>query len=295
MNERGEIDLSEYYAVLASRFDRAAQLYDAIYGPPDGKGHGSALMEWLRQRHQAIISELVPPGGALLDIGCGTGQEALMFAQAGYSVLGIDVSPAMIRQAQTKAAVHGIRRGISFRTLAAGQLDQLDERGPFQGAYASQGTLNTEPSLSNVARNLHALLEPGAPFVATVMSRRCAFELIWKLLHRQPRRTLPRRPGWHETRAGASGVVAVAHFYTPREFAKIFTSYFVVESVQAFPLWLPPVHMHEILTQQPENLARWERWDRRMRRYPGFRAWGDHFLMVLRRRGAGSSPSARQE
>lgn len=283
MGQLDGIDLTEYYATLAQRFDGAAQLYDATYGPPDANGRGSTLMGWLRQRHQDIVSGLVPAGRALLDIGSGTGQEALMFAQAGYSVLGIDVSPGMVRQAQTKAAVYGIRRGISFRRLAAGQLDALDERGPFHGAYASQGTLNTEPNLAGAARGLHALLEPGAPFVATVMSRRCAFERLWNLVHLQPRRTIARQPGWHETRAGAGGVTALARFYSPREFAKIFAPYFAVESVQAFPLWLPPVHMHDILNQQPGSLARWEAWDRRMRGWPGLRAWGDHFLMVLRR------------
>jgi len=290
MDRHSSIDPAEYYATLAQRFDGAAQLYDATYGPPDASGHGSALMGWLRQCHHDIVSERVPPGSALLDIGCGTGQEALMFAQAGYSVLGIDVSPGMVRQAQTKAAVYGIRRGISFRTLAAGQLDQLDERGPFQGAYASQGTLNTEPDLAGTARHLHALLEPGAPFFATVMSRRCAFEMVWNWLHLQPRRSLARPAGWHETRAGSGGVTALARFYSPREFAKIFEPYFAVESVQAFPLWLPPVHMHDILNQQPVRLERWEAWDRRMRAWPGLRAWGDHFLMILRRADSPPSP-----
>ena len=51
MDRHSSIDLAEYYATLAQRFDRAAQLYDATYGPPDASGHGSALMGWLRQRH----------------------------------------------------------------------------------------------------------------------------------------------------------------------------------------------------------------------------------------------------
>ncbi len=51
----------------------------------------------------------------------------------------------MIRQAQTKAAVHGIRRGFGVRAMAAGQLANLDEARAVSGRYASLGTLNTEP------------------------------------------------------------------------------------------------------------------------------------------------------
>jgi hypothetical protein len=52
--------------------------------------------------------------------------------------------------------------------------------------------------------------------------------------------------------------------------------------VRAFPLWLPPVHLHELYRDHPDRFRRSEKWDRRMQSWPGFRAWGDHFLMVLR-------------
>jgi len=264
------------------RFDRAARLYDATYGPADEQGHGNPLLDWLRAEHLSVLRDMLPPGAGVLDLGCGTGEEALALVREGYSVLGIDISPAMIRQAQTKAAVHGIGRGFTCRVLAAGQLACLDERGPFQGAYSSLGTLNTEPDLPGVARALHTLLERGAPFVATVMSRRCLFEIVRGLQRLKPGAALDRSGDWAEGRAGASGVTAPVRFYTPKAFAAPFLPYFAVESVRALPLWLPPVHLYELYRDDPDRYARAKRWDARMRAWPGFRAWGDHFLMVLR-------------
>jgi hypothetical protein len=274
--------IKERYDTLAARFDKAAQLYDAAYGPPTESGSGSPLMGWLRDQHVAVLRGLFPEGGAVIDIGVGTGEEALAMVRAGYSVLGIDISPLMVRQAQTKLAVHGIRRGVSFQVLPAGRLSQLDERGPFQGAYASLGTLNTEPDLPGMAAALHELLEPGAPFVATVMSRRCLFEIWHNLWRFKPGETLKRSPDWQETRAGAGGVIAPVKFYAPDAFAAVFAPHFTVESVRAFPLWLPPVHMQDQYRQHPKRFKRLEKRDRRMNTWPGFRAWGDHFLMVLR-------------
>jgi hypothetical protein len=77
-------------------------------------------------------------------------------------------------------------------------------------------------------------------------------------------------------------VVAPVRFYTPDAFAALFRPYFRVESVRAFPLWLPPVHLHELYRANPLRYRRREAWDRRMSTWPGFRAWGDHFLMILR-------------
>jgi len=282
MSQLAETRRTQQYKTLEARFDRAAKLYDATYGQPDGAGHGNPLLGWLRARHLEVLQAVFPPGALLLEIGSGTGDEALALAEAGYSVLGIDISPVMVRQAQTKAAVHGLTRGVTFRTLAAGRLDQLDERGPFAGAFAGMGVLNTEPDLTAVARGLHCLLEPNAALVATVMSRHCLYEIVYNLLRLKPGRTLRRGKDWQETRAGVGGVEAPVKFYSPGEFARAMAPYFALESVQALPLLLPPVHLHELYRQHPARHARLEALDRRLRAVPGLRGWGDHFLMVLR-------------
>jgi SAM-dependent methyltransferase len=267
------------YKELATRFDGAAKQYDAQYGPESGSRPGSPLVCWLRDEHLALLRTLVQPGAGLLDIGCGTGEEALTLAQEGYAVLGIDISPGMVWQAQAKAASQGVRRGLMFKTLAAGRLIDLDERGPFQAAYASLGTLNTEPDLPGVVEGLHALLEPGAPLVATVMNRHCLYETAAGI---SKERRIKRPAQWTESRAGATSVIAPVKFYSPKEFAAAFKAHFTVESIIAFPLWLPPVHLHDIYRANLERFKALETRERRTRSWPWFRARGDHFLMVLR-------------
>lgn len=285
-----KIDRAPFDALLAERFDQAAATYDINYGPPSGSRPGNRLLTWMRLEHLRLLVDLVPDTAAVLDIGCGTGLEALELAQQGYSVLGIDISPAMVRQAQTKTAAYGIRFGAVFKVLAAGKLNDLDERGPFQGAYASLGTLNTEPDLPAVAAALHELLAPGAVFVATVMSRRCWFEIWHNLRHGSRPETLQRGRDWSPSRAGTGGVTAPVKFYTPNEFAAHFAPHFTVERVLAFPLLLPPVHMSALYSENEAHYKALLDRERRMREWPVLRAWGDHFLMVLRHTG-GEAPA----
>ena len=295
------LDLAAHYKLLQTRFDPVAKTYDMKYGPPSGSRPGNPLVCWLRDEHLAQVRGLVKPGGALLDLGCGTGEEALQLVQDGYSVLGIDVSGGMVWQAQAKAASLGLRRGVIFRALPAGQIGDLDERGPFQGAYASLGTLNTEPDLAGVARGLSALLEPGAPFIVTVMNRRCLFERLRRLRSLGGTTMLDRPAAWTEGRAGATGVTAPVRFYAPGEFAAALAPYFIVESVIAFPLWLPPVHLQELYREREAAYKQMEARERRMRSWPVLRNRGDHFLMVLRRTeaeiaaDAGPQPTNRTE
>ncbi len=47
-------------------------------------------------------------GGPLLDLACGTGRMALRFAELGYQVTGVDITPEMIAWAKQRAANQGL-------------------------------------------------------------------------------------------------------------------------------------------------------------------------------------------
>ena len=55
----------------------------------------------------------VPPGGRVLDVGCGAGRDTLAFAERGHVVIGFDASTEMVRQARERvgslAEIHLMR------------------------------------------------------------------------------------------------------------------------------------------------------------------------------------------
>lgn len=58
-------------------------------------------------------------GGAVLDVGCGTGEHTIHLAGRGYDVLGVDASDAAVEQARANAAT----RGVAARFARADALD----------------------------------------------------------------------------------------------------------------------------------------------------------------------------
>ena len=106
--------------------------------------------------------------GPVLDIGCGTGDNALFFAGEGYEVVGIDAVPAAIQTAKEKAAG---RPGIRFLVLDA--LDLLALNRTF-GTVTDCGFFHT---LSDEARpvyadNLAAVLPHGGKYFMLCFSER---------------------------------------------------------------------------------------------------------------------------
>lgn len=60
----------------------------------------------VHQAWQALLTAYLPSTSvAVLDIGCGTGSLSVLLAQLEHTVTGVDLSPAMIEQAQFKAQV----------------------------------------------------------------------------------------------------------------------------------------------------------------------------------------------
>ncbi|MEJ7794908.1 MAG: class I SAM-dependent methyltransferase [Nocardioides sp.] len=50
-----------------------------------------------------LLDHLPPPPARVADLGCGTGTLALLLAEEGYAVDGVDFSPEMVRRARDKA------------------------------------------------------------------------------------------------------------------------------------------------------------------------------------------------
>jgi SAM-dependent methyltransferase len=84
--------------------------WDAVYRsadlPWDTGSPDPHLVEFIRSHG--------PVSGKALEVGCGTGTNCLWLGNRGYEVLGIDISPTAIRQAESKAA--GVAR-VRFACL----------------------------------------------------------------------------------------------------------------------------------------------------------------------------------
>jgi SAM-dependent methyltransferase len=279
--------VSARYRQVAQAFDQAAGTYDELY-------QRNPIMAWMRAESLATLQTHFAPGSHLLEIGCGTGEEALALSRLGYRVVATDLSATMIETARAKAQVVQAE-SVTWRVLPAGQLGDLTheyEPGIFDGAYSSFGALNCEPQLAPIADALFHLLRPGAVLICSVMNRWCAWEIAWALLHLQPRTAFRRLGrGWVAAGlAGADGRLAVpTRYYGPRAFARAMAPHFRLLSIRGLPVFLPPPYLDHLPEQHPALMTRLEKLECRLgNRFP-FHSLGDHFLVTLVRAGSGEA------
>lgn len=82
-------------------YEQFAQVYDELMQDAPYDQWVAFVLERLKEHHIE--------GNELLDVGCGTGELSVRFAQQGFSVTGVDLSPDMLTVARSKADEKGLQ------------------------------------------------------------------------------------------------------------------------------------------------------------------------------------------
>lgn len=138
------------------QYDDYAAVYDR-----SGQIRFSVLMDlYLRD----VLRVHPPRGHHMLDLGCGTGTLALLMAERGWSVVGLDRSPAMLAEAERKLLAQAAARDVRF---VLGDLRRPDYDAAFDLATCCYDTLNylLEPDeLAATFAAVHRTLAPHGLF-----------------------------------------------------------------------------------------------------------------------------------
>ena len=103
--------------------------HERMTGLPWDASYRDGPAPWDIGRPQPAVVRLAAAGGfagAVLDAGCGTGENALLLASLGWPVLGVDVAETALAIARAKAAERGI--DAEFATADALHLERLGRR-----------------------------------------------------------------------------------------------------------------------------------------------------------------------
>lgn len=112
------------------------------------------------------VEEARRAGGPVLELACGTGQILLPIAQAGVRAAGLDLSPAMVRDAQ--ARLHG-----TSAKAVEGDMRSFDLGESFPLVFIAHNSLlhlHSVEDLLSCFRSVHRHLQPGGAFIFDVFN-----------------------------------------------------------------------------------------------------------------------------
>lgn len=251
-------------------FDALAPSYDADFT-------ASPIARHLRARVHARLDQHFRPGAHVLELGCGTGEDALHLANRGVRVTATDSSPSMLEIARAKAIANGSQPLVAVRFL---DLNAPPADFPmFAGAFASFGVLNCLASANwrPFASWLHDHLQPGGIAAFGVMSPFCVWEIGWHGLHADFSTAFRRL---HSQTTFQSIPI---HYPTIRRLTRDFSPYFRRLRVEPLALLLPPSDAYGVVERRPRLLQALTALDTRLSRMSQFALYADHYWIEFER------------
>ena len=253
-------------------FDSVADRYDEVFTE-------SRIGRAQREAVWRELSRAFRPGMRVLELGCGTGVDALRLAENGICVLGCDQSPRMIAVARRKLGMQRPAAPVEFRLITIEEIGPLAKEGTFDGVFSNFGALNCVSELPVVARALGRLLKPEAHVVLCLLGPFCVWETVWYLGQGRLAQAFRRlRAGGVTARIGTGLQV---EYPSVRSVAQAFAPTFQLQSWMGIGIVVPPSYVSPWADRFPRLLEWSAHIDRRIAGWPGIRGMADHVLLHL--------------
>jgi SAM-dependent methyltransferase len=173
-------------------FDGIASNYDQIFTNTSlGTSQRGIVFEYL--------DKIIPERNIrnVLELNCGTGEDAIYLRQKGCQVVATDISLEMLEVAKSKAARLNIH-DISFQQLDLRAINQLQKTTKFDLIFSDFGGFNCldYEEVKSVVKALKVYLSENGIFVLILMPDRCVVEYIYGFIrhNRELRRRRAKSP-----------------------------------------------------------------------------------------------------
>lgn len=222
-------------------FDIAASTYDKDFT----HSHVGGLQ---RTQVWKLLDEVSNHGKTLniLELNCGTGEDAIRLAKQGNNVMTSDVSDGMLEMAKRKKE----SLMVNFQRIDLNEIESFDFESSFDLVFSNFGGLNCiDPAtMSTVNLTISKLLNPGGKFIAIIMPKFCLWETVYFLIKRNIKEAFRRRKKF--VMANISGNNIKTWYYSPENHSSLMPECLIVEKVRPIGLFTPPSYLESFFSKR---------------------------------------------
>lgn len=260
----------------AAPFDAVARDYDQVFTrTPLGRRQRAVVHRYLEHIVRAEFR--------VLELNCGTGEDAVWLAQRCAEVLATDISAEMVAVAAAKAHAAGVAERCRARRLA---IETLGTPGETMGAherfeliFSNFDGINCLREIASLPGRMARHLVPGGHVVLVYMNPVCAMEIAANLLRGRFGRAF-QRFGSAGVRAHiGEGATVHTWFHPIHEVRSAFAPAFRLRHVEAVGLVTPPTLMRDFFGRHERAFRRLYPLEDLLSAAAPFNRMGDHVML----------------
>lgn len=262
---------------MKATFDDIAFKYDSQFtNTPIGKLQRESVHDYLRKTYKEGFPSHV------LELNCGTGEDAVFFASQGSNVVATDISENMLRSANEKIRQHGLAHLAGTRRLDITRINDEAFDHTFDLVFSDFGGLNCVDSnhLALLFEAAASLLKRGGRLILIIMPRFCAWESLYFLSRLDLRKAFRRRLKKAQ-QANLGNESVDIWYHDPAEVAQLASGYFKMLHIQPIGLTIPPSYLNNSFIATPRILRKLDAAEKKLNKFRQLSRMADHYLIDL--------------
>ncbi len=259
-----------------------SRIFDSMAKKYDSEFTNSSLGRMLRQQVWDVVRKHFKSGNHILEINCGTGEDAIWMAKQGMFVTATDSSPEMIKVAKEKLSLQDveIKRRVSFQQKSFSEISSVKVLNEFDGVLSNFGGINTINEWKKLSDSLAEITKPGSKIILVPMGKWCFWEMFWFSIRFDFKKAFRRfnQPAIYKTESGEMKI----WYPTFSDLIKSFGNSFDLVSIQGLGIFLPPSYLGKWVEKFPGFSKLLGKLDYNASRL--FSPFGDHLIFVLEKK-----------
>jgi ubiquinone/menaquinone biosynthesis C-methylase UbiE len=265
---------------MAAPFDHIASTYDSVFTQ-------SAIGQLQRKQVWRYLEQITPElrGLEILELNCGTGEDAMLFSEKGFNIVATDVSEEMLKVTQQKAHQFSMQSKISSHYLDLDSFDETLFDKKFDLVFSNFGGLNciNPESFKKLLQKLPHILNPKGRFVAVIMPKFCLWESLY-FLARFQFKNIFRRWTKKEVLADLHGMFVKTWYFRPSQIKAWSSQNFSIVSRKPVGFALPPSYLEKFFERRKRFLFGLNIIEKKLFHVSLLSGMSDHFIIDLRLR-----------
>jgi ubiquinone/menaquinone biosynthesis C-methylase UbiE len=262
--------------LAGAAFSNQSAVFDDLYS-------GDTIIAYKRQRVRNQVLQYLKPGGHILELNSGTGEDALFFAQEGFKVHATDISEGMQEQLKRKVQLAGMDGQVTNELCSFNHLEQLKDKGPYDLIFSNFAGLNCTGELDKVLSSFSPLLKPGGMVTLVILPKFCLWETL--LVFKGKFKTAFRRYfSANGRRAHVEGVHFTCWYYQPSYIKKHLKEEFDMLGIEGLCTIVPPSYMEGFAEKHPRLYQFLVRMEDKLKATWPWKYIGDYYIISLRKK-----------
>ena len=219
----------------------------------------------------------------ILEINCGTGEDALELSRLGHSVTATDASDIMIDKARQKAVLLN-RSDIRFDVCRFDELYYRFNQEKFDLVISNFGGLNCidKNDIAGLSQQLSAMLGTNGKLFFVIMSSFCLWEILYFSVRGKFGTAFRRKKRSVMFKVGETRIPVF--YYSPQSLKTIFNPFYKYSHSYPVGLFIPPSYLEKKFTTRQHWLLNLNRLEKRFNKYALLSNLADHFCIIFEKK-----------